>query len=206
MSIDSREPPTVGRDAELQQLEAALEALGAGGPACVAVEGEPGIGKTRLLRELRDRAEARGHLVLAGAAAEFERSMPFSVWSDALDAYVAAQELELRDADDLAEILPALRRPGATGSSVADERYRAHRAMRGLLDLLDLLARERPLVVVFDDIHWGEPTFLDLIEHLADWTRDAAVLVLCIARQELLEIRPGWGGGKMNATSILLEP
>ena len=72
--------------------------------------------------------------------------------------------------------------------------------------LLEHLARERPLVVVFDDIHWAEPTFLDLIEHLADWTRDAAVLLLCVARPELLEIRSSWGGGKMNATSILLEP
>ncbi|HET9671711.1 MAG TPA: tetratricopeptide repeat protein, partial [Actinomycetota bacterium] len=72
--------------------------------------------------------------------------------------------------------------------------------------LLEHLARERPIVVVFDDIHWAEPTFLDLIDHLSDWTRDAAVLVLCIARAELLEIRPGWAGGKLNATSILLEP
>jgi hypothetical protein len=59
---------------------------------------------------------------------------------------------------------------------------------------------------VFDDIHWGEPTFLDLVEHLADWIRDAAVLLLCVARPELLDVRPGWGGGKLNATSILLEP
>ena len=59
---------------------------------------------------------------------------------------------------------------------------------------------------VFDDIHWAEPTLLDLIEHLADWTRDAELLLVCVARPELLEIRPGWGGGKMNATSILLEP
>ena len=66
--------------------------------------------------------------------------------------------------------------------------------------LLEHLARERPLVVVFDDIHWAEPTMLDLIEHLADWTRDAAVLLVCVARPELLEIRSGWGGGKMNAT------
>ena len=60
--------------------------------------------------------------------------------------------------------------------------------------------------MVFDDIHWAEPTFLDLIEYLADWTRDAPVLLLCVARPELLEIRPGWAGGKMNATTILLEP
>ena len=59
---------------------------------------------------------------------------------------------------------------------------------------------------MFDDIHWAEPTFLDLIEHLADWTRDAALLLLCVARPELLEVRPDWGGGKLNATTILLEP
>ena len=53
-------------------------------------------------------------------------------------------------------------------------------------------AAERPLVVVFDDLHWGEPTFLDLVEHVADWSRDAPILLLCLARPELLELRPGW--------------
>ena len=72
--------------------------------------------------------------------------------------------------------------------------------------LFEHLARERPLVVVFDDIHWAEPSFLDLVEHLADWTRDAPVLLVCVARPELLDDRPTWGGGKVNATSILLEP
>ena len=104
-----------------------------------------------------------------------------------------------------------------TASAIAAARAQAHRAggepRRDRGRLLGAsasssrhLARDRPLVVVFDDIHWGEPTFLDLIEHIADWTRDAAILLLCVARPELLEIRPGWGGGKMNATSILLEP
>jgi tetratricopeptide (TPR) repeat protein len=72
--------------------------------------------------------------------------------------------------------------------------------------LFEHLAREAELVVVFDDIHWGEQTFLDLVDHLADWTRDAAVLLLCVARPELLDVRPVWAGGKLNATSILLEP
>ncbi len=61
-------------------------------------------------------------------------------------------------------------------------------------------------MLVFDDIHWGEATFLDLIEHLADWTRDAPILLVCLARSELLDVRQGWGGGKLNATSTLLEP
>ena len=72
--------------------------------------------------------------------------------------------------------------------------------------LLEARRPERPLVVVFDDLHWGEPTFLDLVEHLADLSRDAPILVLCMARPELLDIRPTWGGGKLNATTALLEP
>ncbi|HZQ02765.1 MAG TPA: AAA family ATPase [Gaiellaceae bacterium] len=71
---------------------------------------------------------------------------------------------------------------------------------------LEAAAAERPLVVVFDDVHWGEPTFLDLIEHVADLSRDAPILLLCLARPELLDRRPGWGGGKLNATTVLLEP
>ena len=72
--------------------------------------------------------------------------------------------------------------------------------------LFEALARSGPLVVVFDDVHWAQPTFLDLVEHVADFSRDVPILLVCIARPELLDTRPGWGGGKLNATSILLEP
>ncbi|MGI8870979.1 MAG: ATP-binding protein [Candidatus Limnocylindria bacterium] len=72
--------------------------------------------------------------------------------------------------------------------------------------LIEGLARERPLVLLFDDIQWAEPTFLDLLEHIADWSRSAPILLICLARADLLEERPSWGGGKMNATTILLEP
>ncbi len=73
----------------------------------------------------------------------------------------------------------------------------------------------RPVTVVFcdlvgstdlDDIHWGEPTFLELVEHIADWSRDAPIMLLCLARPDLLEIRPTWGGGKLNSTAVLLDP
>ena len=66
-------------------------------------------------------------------------------------------------------------------------------------------AAETPLIVVFDDVHWGEVAFLDLIEHIADWSRDAPILLLCLARPDLLDRRPGWAGGKLNATTVLLE-
>ena len=72
--------------------------------------------------------------------------------------------------------------------------------------LFEELAREQPLVVVFDDINWAEPTLLDLIEHVVDWVRDSPLLVVCMARPELLDARDSWGGGKHNATSIFLEP
>ena len=72
--------------------------------------------------------------------------------------------------------------------------------------LLEAQAAERPLVAVFDDLHWGEPTFLDLVEHVADLSRDAPILLLCMARPELLDARAAWGGGKLNATNVLLEP
>ena len=68
------------------------------------------------------------------------------------------------------------------------------------------MAAERPLVCVFDDVHWGDETFLDLVEHVADLSRDAPILVLCMARPDLLDRRTGWGGGKVNATTVLLGP
>ena len=67
-------------------------------------------------------------------------------------------------------------------------------------------AHERPLVVVWDDLHWAEPAFLDLVEHVADCSRGAPILLLCMARPELLDRRAGWAGGKVNATTVLLEP
>src|SRR5262249_47178939 len=72
--------------------------------------------------------------------------------------------------------------------------------------LFERLAGRRPLVVVFDDIHWAAPTSLDLVEHVADWSREAPILLICVARPELHDARPGWAGGKLNATSLLLEP
>ena len=86
------------------------------------------------------------------------------------------------------------------GASSANELFYAVRTQ------LEDVASERPLVVFFDDIQWGEPTFLDLVDHIADLSRGAPLFVLCLARPELLDKRAGWGGGKLNATTILLEP
>ena len=76
----------------------------------------------------------------------------------------------------------------------------------GIRRTFEAMARRRPLVLILDDIHWGEPTFLDLVDHIADWTHDAPILLIAMARPELLEKRPGWGGGKRSATTVQLEP
>jgi tetratricopeptide (TPR) repeat protein len=71
---------------------------------------------------------------------------------------------------------------------------------------LEALAADRPLVVVLEDLQWAQPLLLDLVEHIADWSRDAPILLIVLARQELLEVRPAWGGGKRSATILSLEP
>ena len=88
--------------------------------------------------------------------------------------------------------------PGAATS--VDEIARATRV------LLEAVAAEAPLVIVLDDIQWGEAAFLDLVDHVAELSRDVPMLLLCMARPELYDRRPGWGGGKLNATTVLLEP
>jgi tetratricopeptide (TPR) repeat protein len=89
---------------------------------------------------------------------------------------------------------------------VADASAAAEDTFWAVRRLFESLAEAEPLVVDIDDVQWGETTFLDLIEHVADRTRDAPVLLLCSARPDLLDDRPTWGGGKRNATTIQLEP
>ena len=193
MAIDSSAGRIVGREAELARLDAGLDALDAGTGGCVVIEGEPGIGKTRLLEELRARADGRGHVALSGAAAEFERDVPFSVWTDALDAYVAAQELELDDASraELAAILPSLAPQRGGASSVAEERYRAHRTLRRLLASL---GETQPLVVLLDDLHWSDGASLELISALLQRPPDAPVLLA-------LAYRPGQAPERLRAAA-----
>ena len=86
------------------------------------------------------------------------------------------------------------------GEAVREETFWAIRR------LLEGMARTRPVALVIDDMQWAEPTMLELVEHIAEWAIDTPILVACMARPELLEASPGWGGGKLNATSISLEP
>ena len=205
--------PMVGRTKELSLLEHALErALTERTSHLFTLMGPAGVGKSRLVHEFLTGAAADA-TVLRGRCLSYGDGITLFPLAEVIHRAasildtdppaVARSKLEsvlegIPDAERVAGLVAGLfgwAEPGATED-----------AFWAVRKLLEQLARERPVVVVFDDIHWGEPTFLDLIEHLADWTRDAAVLLLCIARPELLEVRPGWGGGKLNATSILLEP
>ena len=185
----------VGRETELEQLDAALDALDDGRPAYITLEGEPGIGKTRLLGELRARAEQRRHVVLAGAAAEFESEIPFSVWVDALDAYVVSQNFAEHESWDeelgaeLAQVFPSLKGSNGAAAAIPDERYRAHRAVSRLLCLI---ADERPLVLVLDDLHWSDGASLELIAALARREPPAPVLLA-------LGMRPGQAAQRLGS-------
>ncbi|MBJ7329235.1 MAG: DUF2791 family P-loop domain-containing protein [Solirubrobacteraceae bacterium] len=187
MPPDATANRIVGRDRELTELDAALSALGAGGSFCLAIEGDPGMGKTRLLAELRERATAQELLVLSGVAAEFERDVPFSVWVDALDAHVAAHDLSGAEgwddelAVELALVLPSQRGGGEPSrEAVADERFRAHRAIRRLLTIV---AADRPVVLVLDDLHWGDRASLELLAAFLRRGTTAPVLVAVAFRR-----------------------
>jgi len=161
----------VGRARELAELERALDQVAGGVPWCVQIVGEPGIGKSRLLSELRRRGEDRGYLVLDGRAAEFERDIPFGLIVDALNDYFGSLEpavLRALDEDvprELAAIFPALPREPDSGASRGEgaERYRLHYAVRSVLERL---AGRQPLVLALDDVHWADAASVEMLAHL----------------------------------------
>ncbi len=161
----------VGRARELAELETALDQLAAGEPCLLQLIGEPGIGKSRLLAELCRRGEERGHLVLEGRAAEFERDIPFGLIVDALNDYLGSLEPALlRSLDEsllteLAAVFPALPsqyRGDASGGEGA-ERYRLHYAVRSLLERL---TARQPMLLALDDVHWADAASVELLTHL----------------------------------------
>jgi predicted ATPase len=161
--------PIVGRGPELAALAEALRRLETRGPAIVALSGEPGIGKTRLLDELCARADARGHLVLCGRAAELEQELPFAVVVDALGDYAASLgtaglvRLIGNQVEELAPVAPQVDLGANGGARLHDERFRTHRAVRALLDAL---AVSTCVVLALDDVHWADEASLELIGYL----------------------------------------
>jgi DNA-binding NarL/FixJ family response regulator len=176
----------VGRPVELGTFDGTLAELEQGGSAAIELVGEPGIGKTRLLRELADRADARGHLVLSGSASELERDLPFWVFVDALDEYAEGldprriEHLDDQTRTELAHVFPSLS-PLGGGAAVGlqDERYRTHRAVR---ELLEVLASTQPFVLILDDLHWADSGSIELLGALLRSPPSAAVLLAMASR------------------------
>ncbi len=183
----------VGRAEELAALDDAVAALEGGEPGVLLLVGAPGIGKTRLLAELAARADERGHIVLRGSASELERDLPFWVFVDALDEYVAGLDprrlasIEPDVGAELARVLPSLSEFARSAEpALQDERYRAHRAVR---DLLERLAATKPLVLVLDDVHWADSASVELLGALLRRPPAAAVLLALGARPRQLPDR-----------------
>jgi class 3 adenylate cyclase/tetratricopeptide (TPR) repeat protein len=198
------EMPLVGRELELAQLRQACErAVRERRCHLVTVFGHAGIGKTRLSQELARSVKGEAS-VLTGRCLSYGKGITY--WPIREIVAQAAGSRSVRalledspDADVVAERLETAIGVGTSGA-VKEEIFWA------LRKLVEAVGRERPLLLVFEDIHWAEPTLLDLIEYLADWVRDVPVLIVCLARPELLDERPTWGGGKLNAASVLLDP
>jgi DNA-binding CsgD family transcriptional regulator len=181
--VPAPQPALVGRREELAVLGRALEEVEHGPARAVGLRGEPGIGKSRLLAELAARAEGRGHLVLAGRAAEFERDLPFALLIDTLDRRLATEPPRRLDDEHLAQlamVLPAVAgMPGVEPPPSPDGRHHVARAVRALLELW---ARQRPVTVLLDDVQWADAASEDILALLLHRPPPTRVLVALAAR------------------------
>jgi class 3 adenylate cyclase/tetratricopeptide (TPR) repeat protein len=207
------DPPFVGREDELRTLREAFERARSHRTCVLAtVIGSAGVGKSRLSREfvtsIGDDARVVGGrclpygdgitfwpvIELVKDACGITDDEPRASARTKIDETLAGAE----DAALVAERIAAVAGLGETTAGLQETFWSIRR-------LLEWLARERPLVVVVDDVHWAEPTFLDLVEYLAGWTQQSPMLVLALARPELLDVRPGWGS-QPDAIAIQVGP
>jgi class 3 adenylate cyclase/tetratricopeptide (TPR) repeat protein len=215
--------PLIGRQAELNALRDALtRARHARTAQLVTLVGLPGIGKSRLVYELWANVEREPELVYwrQGRSLPYGAGVSFWALGEMTKAHAGILENDDADAaerklvDAVAHAIPdeAERlwitthlRPlvglaaDGEGGGPREEAFSAWRRF------LEALAEERPLVLVFEDLHWADEGLLDFVDHFVDWTADVPVLVVCTTRPELFERRPGWGGGKRNAATISLS-
>ncbi len=212
--------PLVGRDRELDQLVAALErARRQRSPELVTLVGVPGIGKSRLVGELFQSIERGGVLTYWRQGRSLSYGQGVSYWalaemvkaqagiletdSDAEGEAKLARTVEELIDEDADWVLAHLRPLVGQASDAASSQEEAFAAWRRFFEAL---AEQHPLVLVFEDIQWADDGLLDFVEHLVDWVRGVPMLILCTARLELLERRPAWGGGKVNAATVALAP
>jgi class 3 adenylate cyclase/tetratricopeptide (TPR) repeat protein len=180
--------PLIGRDVERALLAGAWQrSCDERSCSLFTILGTAGVGKSRLAAEFLDGLDAT---IVSGRCLSYGDGI----------TYWPVVEI----------VLQLLRGSGPPDAALAallgDGQAAAPDIAFAVRKLFEAQAAERPLVVVFDDVQWAEPTLLDLIEEAADWIRGVPILILCLARPELLDSRPMWGGGKLNATTVLLEP
>ncbi len=204
--------PLVGRTDELSVLtQVCLRAIEGRRCQLVTIMGDPGVGKTRLAEELVARL-GREPQVLRGRCLPYGEGITFYPIAEAvgqaadLQAGASPEESRRRldavigpDPDGIADILAEA--IGLSGATPAPEQ-----TLWAIRRFFETLAARRPLVLVFDDLQWAEPTFLDLLDNLTHRVRDVGLVLVCTARAELLERRPEWAGGTMNAVTTLVEP
>ncbi len=206
--------PMVGRTREFASLQQAFDrVLEEHSCHLFTVFGLAGVGKSRLIAAFVDALDDRA-TILSGRCLPYGEGIAFHPLAEALidlaglepdDTPQTARRklasLMIGDerADRIAECVgQALGIPG--------NETNPQEMLWGIRVLLELLAVDRPVVFTIDDLQWAEPKFLELLEYIADLAQDAPLLLACMARPELLDDHPAWAGGKLNATSLLLEP
>src|SRR4051794_15492927 len=190
--------PLVGRQRERRRLlDAFHEAVADRSCQLVTVLGAAGVGKSRLVAEVLETIDGAA-TVAAGSCLPYGDGLTWWPLVEALGGPGLLGRAGPEAGDAVARVSDLLE---PTGAPVALEE-----ACWAVRKVLEALGRQRPVILVVDDLQWAEGTFVELVEYIADWARDAPLLLLMMARPELLDTRPGWGGGKANATSVLLEP
>ena len=193
--------PLVGRTDELELLRGAWERTVRDGSCHLfTVLGSAGVGKSRLVVEFLASLAAAG--VVHGRCLSYGEGITYWPVVEVLKQLLGGDTARVDGYGLDGHAVVAIRSVLGDKSAFAS----AEEIAWAVRKLLEAVAAEQPLVVVLDDLHWGEETYLDLVEHIADLSRGAPILLLCMARPELLDRHPGWGGGKLNATVVLLEP
>ncbi|MBB6628935.1 AAA family ATPase [Nocardioides sp. KIGAM211] len=207
----------IGRVRETRALDDALErTLESGRGHLVTVMGAPGIGKTRLVAEFLERVGGRAD-VLRGRCVAYGQGITY--WP-VVQVLRAAAGLEGDESPEVTRHALVQAMSDAPGDALDDEAVDLLLSLLGkggepggsdqtfwaVSRVLEHLAVRRPLVVTVDDLHWAEPTLLELLERVRDETRDLPLLLVCQARPELMEQHPEWGQGSLNATTFGLEP